>query len=109
MIRSCAIAKSLDQSHATITLDQAIYCKALEIRWKHPEKFGHVVLRMGAFHIANTFIAVLGKRFADGGLRDLLVESGVVAICVSGCGPYLPSLQPFNQSTQIGLGSLVQT
>ena len=79
MLRSCAIAKSLNQQHTIITLDQAVYCKALEIRWKHSDKFSNAVLRLGAFHICNTFLAVLGKRFGEAGLQDLLVESGVVA------------------------------
>ena len=79
MERSCALAKALRQEHVIITMDQAVYCKAQEIRWKHPEKFRNVVLRMGAFHTANTFLAVLGKRFGDAGLQDIMVESGVVA------------------------------
>ena len=29
---------------------------------------------MGAFHIVCTFMAVIGKRFQDAGLRDLFVE-----------------------------------
>ena len=73
MTRSCAIAKALNQEHVIITLDQAVYCKAQEIRWKHSSKFQNVVLRMGAFHIAATFLAVLGKRFGDAGLQDLFV------------------------------------
>ena len=79
MTRSCAIATALNQEHVIITVDQAIYCKAQEIRWKHPSKFQNVVLRMGAFHTATAFLAVLGKRFGDAGLQDLLVESGIVA------------------------------
>ena len=79
MTRSCAIAKALNLEHEIITLDQAVYCKAQEIRWKHPSKFQNV-LRMGAFHIAATFLAALGKRFGDAGLQDLFVESGVVAV-----------------------------
>ena len=79
MLRSCSTAKSLNQQHTIITLDQAVYCKALEIRWKHSDKFSNVVLRLGAFQICNTFLAVLGKRFGEAGLQDLLVESGVVA------------------------------
>ena len=37
-----------------------------------------VVLRMGGFHIAMIFLAVIGKRFAYAGLLDVLVESGIV-------------------------------
>ncbi|CAC5401974.1 unnamed protein product [Mytilus coruscus] len=33
---------------------------------------------MGAFHTACAFIAVIGKRFGDAGLGDLLLESGVI-------------------------------
>ena len=78
-MRSCAIKHSVNQSHTIITLDQAVYCKAQEIRRKHPEKFKNVVLRMGAFHTMKAFLGVLGERFGDAGPQDLLVESGVVA------------------------------
>ncbi|CAC5360780.1 unnamed protein product [Mytilus coruscus] len=33
---------------------------------------------MGAFHTACAFIVVIGKRFGDAGLGDLLLESGVI-------------------------------
>jgi hypothetical protein len=39
-----------------------------------------IVLRMGAFHTSMTFLAVIGKRFADAGLRDLIVESDLLGI-----------------------------
>ena len=62
-----------------IGMDLAIYAKAQYIVWKQPGEFGDVVLRMGAFHTAMTFIAVIGKRFGDGGLSDLLIEDSIVA------------------------------
>ena len=34
---------------------------------------------MGAFHTMCTLLAIIGKRFQDAGLRDLYVESGVIA------------------------------
>ena len=34
---------------------------------------------MGVFHTACTFLSIIGKRFQDAGLRDLAVESAVVA------------------------------
>jgi hypothetical protein len=33
---------------------------------------------MGAFHTSCPFLAVIGKRFADAGLKDILVEEEVV-------------------------------
>ncbi len=34
---------------------------------------------MGVFHTTCIFMATIGKRFADAGLRDLCVEVGVIA------------------------------
>ena len=36
-----------------------------------------MVIRMGGFHIALNYLAVIGKKFEDSGLEDLLIESGV--------------------------------
>ena len=37
-------------------------------------------LRMGAFHASCIFIAVIGKRFAAAGLKDLCIEAGLVGV-----------------------------
>ena len=34
---------------------------------------------LSIFHIIMIFLGVIGKRFADVGLKDLLIQSGVVA------------------------------
>ena len=34
---------------------------------------------MGVFHTICTFLSVIGKRFQDAGLRDVIIESGVTA------------------------------
>ena len=57
--------------------NQALYAKAAEIVWKH-EKFKNII-RMGVFHTICNQHSILGKRFQDAGLRDLCVESGVIA------------------------------
>jgi len=61
--------------------DQALYAKATEIKWKHRAQLNDLVLRMGVFHTIfhTTFLSVIGKRFQDAGLRDVIVESGVIA------------------------------
>lgn len=61
-----------------LVLDQAIYRKAQHIIWEHPTQFERVVPCLGAFHTACTYLAVLGKRYGDAGLADILVESGVL-------------------------------
>ena len=69
------------QPSVTITVDQAVYAKAVEV-CNNPCLRNHmkpVVLRLGAFHTAMTFIAVIGKRYGSAGLRDILIESDVIA------------------------------
>lgn len=61
-------------------LDMAIYAKAVEIlmnpRYIDLKKF--IVLRLGGFHTMCIFIAVIGKRFGDAGLRDIIIESNLL-------------------------------
>ena len=65
--------------HTVIAFDLAIYSKAKEIQWRFSDEFSIVVVRMGGFYIALNFLSLLGKKFGDSGLDDLLIESGVYA------------------------------
>ena len=76
--KSIATANLVNQESVVVVCDQALYPKATEIVWKHQAIFSRIALIMAAFHIALTFLAVIGKRFGDGGLHDVLVESGIV-------------------------------
>lgn len=67
---------SLNQKDVVITFDQAIYSKAKQIMWRYPEEFPDTLIRLGGFHIALNFLAVLGKRYQGSGIEDLLIESG---------------------------------
>ena len=62
------MARSAGQNHAVIVFYQAVYAKAQEVVWKQPQQFHNTVLRMGAFHIACTLLAVIGKRFGSADL-----------------------------------------
>jgi len=46
-----------------------------------PYVFRSHILRLGGFHTLSCFTACIGILWADGGLRDLLVDSGVYAGC----------------------------
>ena len=79
LLRSLKIMQALDLNAIVCVFDQALYAKACEVVWKNPDNFHPIVLRMGVFHTICTMLAVVGKQFGDAGLRDLSVESGVVA------------------------------
>ena len=61
------------QEYSVVTFDLAIYMKAKEIQWRHPEEFDDTVIRMGGFHIALNYLAVIGKMFRDSGLLDRII------------------------------------
>ena len=74
-----AISNIMGQEDTVKTFDLVIYVKAKQIQWKFPNKFSDGVIRMGTFHIAFNFLAIIGKKFLNSGLEDLLIESGVYA------------------------------
>ena len=79
VIQRCVLmARSHGQSHCILTCDQAMYAKAVQVMSQKRDAYPEVVLRMGSFHTILSFLGVIGKRFADGGLSDLLVDAGVV-------------------------------
>ena len=63
---------------ACSVFDQAIYAKAVEVIWKHSEAFKSIVPRLGAFHTIKVLLAIIGQRFGDAGLRDIIIESSVI-------------------------------
>jgi len=73
-----AIMQSLQLNKIVCVFDQALYAKAAEVLWKQ-EKFKNIIIRMGVFHTIGNLLSTIGKRFQDAGLRDLCVESGVIA------------------------------
>ena len=73
------IKDALNLQEIVCVFDQAVYAKAAEIVWKHQDRFHTIILRMGAFHKTCMLLSIIGKWFRDAGLRDLAVESGVIA------------------------------
>ena len=79
MERSLQIKDQLNLKSIVCIYDQAIYAKAYQIKCKEHEKFQDLFLMMGTFHIILTFLAVISSRFKDASLRDILIQSSVVA------------------------------
>ena len=51
----------------------------MEIFWKHKSLFKGLVIMMGGFHLLMMLLGIIGTRFGDAGLRELAVQSEVVA------------------------------
>jgi hypothetical protein len=77
--QSISIKSSLHLENIAVVLDQALFAKATEIAWRYPERFGSTVLMTGNFHTICNLMSTVSKMFGEAGLRDLAVESGVIA------------------------------
>lgn len=73
------IANDLDIDSIVLVMDQATYSKAPQIMWQNDQFQKRLVIRLGEFHTAMAFLAVIGKIFCDAGLRDVFIESDIVA------------------------------
>ena len=79
LTQALEIKESLGLKDIVCVFDQALSAKAADITWKHPDRFRPIVLRMAVFHTICNFLGIIGKRVLDAGLRDLAVESEVIA------------------------------
>ena len=70
LLRCKSIAEHLNQSHVVLTLDEALYWRAKELVWANSD-LNNFVIRLGGFHIAKNFLAVIGKHMEKSGSSDL--------------------------------------
>ena len=79
MERALKIKEQWEIEKIVCVYDQAIYAKAMEIQLKEPKKFSSLFLMMGTFHVLLMSLGVIGARFKDAGMRDLYIQSEIVA------------------------------
>ena len=79
MERSLRIKDQLQLKSIVSVYDQAIYTKVHQIKCKEPAKIKDIFLMIGTFHIILIFLAVIATRFKDAGLRDIAIQSNIVA------------------------------
>ena len=79
MDRALKIIDGLKLANMVCVFDQAIYSKAVEIKWKDEHKFKDVFIMLGMFHMVMMYMGILNKRFSDAGVRDVLVQSNTIS------------------------------
>ena len=80
ILNRCLVTKDkLKLSAIVCIFDQAIYAKAVEIKWKMTDQFKDCILMLSMFHMAMMYLGIIGKRFKDAGLHDILIQSQVLA------------------------------
>ncbi|XP_063763531.1 uncharacterized protein LOC134880508 [Eleginops maclovinus] len=76
--RCMAISSHFGQEHTVITVDQALYCKLMELKWCVEEYQGKLIPRLGGLHIAMNFLKTIGDHMAGSGLAEVWLESGLL-------------------------------
>ena len=76
------ICNTTGQCESVITFDLAFYARPKQSQMKYPEEFNNTVT-MGGFHIALNYLSLFGKKYANSGLEDLMIETGVYAAATS--------------------------
>ena len=71
----------IERPPVAFTVDEAVYAKAVEVcnNPRIKDCLDRIVLRMGGFPVSMTFIAVIGRRYASAGMRDVLIEADILA------------------------------
>ena len=62
-----------------ITFDLPLYANAKQLQLKYPEEFKNTVIKIGGFHVALNYLSLRERNYANSGLEDLQIESGVYA------------------------------
>ena len=70
----------------------------MEVYWKRKEQFFGLVIMMGGFHLLLMLLGVIGSRFGDAGLRELAVQSDVVA---EGSGDKALNEKQYNRAVRL--------
>jgi hypothetical protein len=79
------LQKSVDQAdkfgleNIVVVFDQAVYSKAQTVRFLNPILLSRVVPHLGEFHTTITFLGVIGKRYGDAGMKEIITESQCIA------------------------------
>ncbi len=76
--RCMAISSSLGQLHTVITVDQALYCKLMELKWAVPEYHTLLIPRLGGLHISMNFLKTIGDHMNGSGLAEVWIEGGLL-------------------------------
>ena len=72
VVRRCmSISAQCGQEHTVITVDQALYCKLMELKWSVEEYKEKLIPRLGGLHTAMNFLKVIGDHMAGSGLGSV--------------------------------------
>lgn len=72
------VASSLGNNYVVLTVDEALYCKLMELKWAKEEYQQFLIVRLGGLHTSMNFLKVIGQHIQSSGLQDAWVESNMI-------------------------------
>ena len=72
------IRKAWAKIHSSISVDQALYFKLIDLKWSVPRYKDSVFPRLGGLHIAMNFMKCIGDHMNGSGLHEIWVESDLL-------------------------------
>ena len=78
VMRCLAISSYFGQKHTVLTVDQALYCRLMELKWSNPNFQNNLIPRLGGLHVSMNFLKAIGDHMNSSGLVEVWVESGLL-------------------------------
>ena len=79
--RCLKIKEQLRLKYIVCVFDKAVCCKVMELKWRYQDRYNDYVKMLGNFHMIMMYLGIIGKKISEAGLRDLIVQRDVLAIC----------------------------
>lgn len=79
LMRCVSLADNLNYPYIDLVVDQALFCKLLELRWSSEIFQKLIILRMGGLHLSMNFMGAIGQHMKNSGLSEIWTESGVLS------------------------------
>lgn len=70
----------LPVNSSSITVDEALSCKLMELRWTNDDYMACLIVRLGGLHTAIKFLEVIGKHVQSFGLLEAWVEGNILGL-----------------------------
>ena len=70
--------REVGQTYTISTFDLGVCMKALPLIWNDPDKYKNHIVMVGTFHLVCAYFKMVGKKMADSGLSDVLLEAGLI-------------------------------
>ena len=67
------------QEYVITSFDLGVCMKAYPLVWNYPKRYENHIIMIGTFHLACSYLNMIGKKMECSGLSDVLLEAGLIS------------------------------